>query len=140
MPRLFEGRRATGIVVYDDARDHQGNESGRCQIDEQVPIIVRVAPASLSRMWPISDGRDPFCCHNEGEDAKRSVDNQSVFLRQLRHSPSRRVAAACGAKGNPSPGIEPPSSRSSLRESPIVPSSLSGEPFGVQRRGRFLRR
>ena len=43
MPRLSECGRTAGIAVHNDAGDHQGNESGRCQIDEQVPIVVRVA-------------------------------------------------------------------------------------------------
>ena len=98
MPRLSECRRIAGIIVHDDAGDHQGNESGRCQIDEQVPIVVRVVTTSLSRMWSISVRRDLFCGHEQENDAKRLMGIQSLLLRQLRHAPYIGVAATSGAK------------------------------------------
>lgn len=81
MPRLSECGRTAGIAVHNDAGDHQGNESGRCQIDEQVPIVVRVAATSLSRMWSISVRRDLFYGHEQENDAKRFLAIRSLFLR-----------------------------------------------------------
>lgn len=98
MPRLSECGKTAGIAVHNDAGDYQGNESGRCQIDEQVPIVVRVAATSLSRMWSISVRRDLFYGHEQENDAKRFLAIRSLFLRQLRHAPHNGVATASGAK------------------------------------------